>query len=53
LAQSTHVVWFEKQVLQPGPNYFVTNGYATLTLKGASLTESFFDQDGKKSWPKP
>ena len=40
LAQSAHVVWFEKQVLGPGPNYFVTNGYATLALSGGSLTEA-------------
>lgn len=46
-----NVAWFEKKVLGPGSNYFVTNGYATLTLNGASLTEAFFDQNGNKSWP--
>ena len=50
LSQSGHVLWFEKQNLGPGANYFVTNGYATLTLSGASLTESFWNQDGKQSW---
>lgn len=54
LAQSAHVIWFEKEVLKPGgTNYFVTNGYATLTLNGASLTEAFFDQNGNRSWRKP
>ena len=48
-----NVLWFEQEVLGPGENYFVTNGYATLTLNGASLSEAFFNQDGKKSWPKP
>jgi hypothetical protein len=45
-----NVVWFEQQVLGPGSNYFVTNGYATLALKGASLTEAFLNQHGKQSW---
>jgi hypothetical protein len=45
------VLWFEKQDLGPGNNYFITNGYATLTPNGASLTESFYDQNGKESWP--
>jgi len=51
LAQSGKVLWFEKQNLGPGENYFVTNGYAKLTLNGASLTESFWNQNGKQSWP--
>lgn len=46
-----NVVWFEQKVLGPGQNYFVTNGYAMLTLNGPSLTEAFLDQNGKKSWP--
>jgi hypothetical protein len=50
---SSDVLWSESQVLGPGPNYFVTNGYATLTLNGASLTETFWDQNGKKSWSQP
>jgi hypothetical protein len=50
---SPNVLWSEKEVLGPGTNYFVTNGYATLTLNGASLTEAFWNQNGKKSWPKP
>jgi hypothetical protein len=45
------VLWFEREVLGPGKNYFVTNGYATLTLKGASMTETFYDQSGKSQWP--
>ncbi len=53
LSQSGNVLWFEKQDLGPGKNYFVTNGYATLTLNGASLTESFWNQNGKQSWPGP
>lgn len=53
LANSAHKIWFEKQVLPPDPGktYFVTNGYATLTLNGASLTEQFWDQNDKQSWP--
>jgi hypothetical protein len=51
LSQSGKVLWFEKQDLGPGNNYFITNGYATLTPSGASLTESFYDQNGKESWP--
>jgi hypothetical protein len=51
--QAPNVVWFEQQVLKPGPNYFVTNGYATLALKGAALTEAFCNQTGKESWSKP
>ena len=48
-----NVVWFEQQVLGPGPNYFVTNGYATLTLNGTSGTEAFRNQTGQQSWSGP
>ncbi len=41
---SPNVVWAEKEVLGPGTDYFVTNGFATLKLEGSSLTESFFGQ---------
>jgi hypothetical protein len=51
--QAPNVVWFEQEVLQPGPNYFVTNGYATLAVNGASLTEAFCNQNGKQSWSAP
>ena len=50
LSQSRNVLWFEKENLGPGNNYFVTNGYATLTLSGASLKEFFWNQTGKQSW---
>ena len=50
LTQSGNVLWCEKQILGPAANYFVTNGYATLTLNGPSLTECFWNQDGQKSW---
>jgi hypothetical protein len=53
LAQSGHVIWYEKQNMGPGGNYFVTNGYAKLTLNGASLTEAFCNQQGAVSWTKP
>jgi hypothetical protein len=46
-------VWFEKQVTKPGPNYFVTNGYATLALNGTSSTEAFHNQAGQQSWSGP
>jgi hypothetical protein len=53
--QKKSVLWFEKEVLGPGENYFVTNGYATLALSGASMTETFYDQSGKSQrserWP--
>jgi hypothetical protein len=48
--QTPNVLWFEQQVLGPGSDYFVTNGYATLALDGASLTEAFRNQTGKPSW---
>lgn len=50
LSQSSNVLWFEKEDLGPGENYFVSNGYAILTLDAGSLTEAFYDQNGKKSW---
>lgn len=54
---SPNVQWFEKEVLGPGDNYLVTNGYATLALSGASMTETFYDQSGKSrssgTWPLP
>ena len=51
--QAGNVLWFEQEVLGPGTNYFVANGYAVLGLSGASLTESFWNQNGKQSWPVP
>src|SRR5262249_36215553 len=51
--QGPNVVWFEQQVLGPGPNYFVTNGYATLALNGTSATEAFHNQTGQQSWSGP
>ncbi|MGJ4948873.1 hypothetical protein [Bradyrhizobium sp. HKCCYLS20291] len=53
LSQSSNVLWYEGQNLGPGANYFVTNGYATLALNGAALTESFWDQNGQRSWTTP
>jgi hypothetical protein len=54
---SPQVQWSEQEVLGPGHNYFVTNGYATLALSGASMTETFYDQSGKSQssgrWPQP
>ena len=51
--QGPNVVWFEQQVLGPGPNYFVTNGYATLALNGTLGTEAFHNQTGQQSWSGP
>ncbi len=46
-----NVLWFEQTLIpQEGSNYFVTNGYATLTLNGSSLTEAFWNQNGNQSW---
>ncbi|MGJ4931802.1 hypothetical protein ACQR1I_32245 [Bradyrhizobium sp. HKCCYLS2038] len=53
LSQSGNVLWYEGQNLGPGTDYFVTNGYATLTLNGAALTESFWNQNGQQSWTTP
>jgi hypothetical protein len=55
--RTSNVVWFEQEVLGPGSNYFVTNGYATLALTGASMKETFYDQSGSahwsNTWPRP
>lgn len=50
LRDSKQVLWFEQQILGPGSNYFVTNGFATLKVDGASIMESFFGQDGSSHW---
>ena len=51
--QASNVIWFEQQMLKPGPNYFVTNGFATLALNGTSGTEAFHNQTGQQSWSGP
>ncbi|MEZ5333107.1 MAG: hypothetical protein R2991_13905 [Thermoanaerobaculia bacterium] len=43
---SPGVAWAETQVVGPGPNYFVTNGFASLHLDGAKLAEAFYGQSG-------
>jgi hypothetical protein len=48
--QSGNVLWFESQVLGPGSNYFVTNGYVTLAFNGASMNETFYNQSGAARW---
>jgi hypothetical protein len=48
--EKSSVLWFEQELLGPGPNYFVTNGYSTLELDGTSMIETFFDQSGKSQW---
>jgi hypothetical protein len=48
--RTSGVVWFEQKVLGPQKDHFVTNGYATLGLSGASMTETFHDQSGNPSW---
>jgi hypothetical protein len=48
--QANSVLWFEQEVLGPGSNYFVTNGYASLALSGGAMTETFYDQSGKTQW---
>lgn len=44
------VEWHEKTVLGPESNYFVANGFATVALDGSSISETFYRQDGAKSW---
>ncbi len=48
--RKSSVLWFEQEVLGPGSNYFVSNGYAKLALSGTSMTETFYDQSGKSQW---
>lgn len=48
--QNSNVIWLEQEVLGPGSNYFVTNGYSTLVLSGGSMTETFHDQSGSIRW---
>ncbi|MGH1365630.1 MAG: metallophosphoesterase family protein [Calditrichia bacterium] len=50
LQGKSQVLWFEDEVLGPGSNYFVTNGFATLSLNGASITETFYNQSGDAHW---
>jgi hypothetical protein len=44
------VEWYEKEVLPPGTNYFVANGFATVALDNSSISETFYRQDATKSW---
>ena len=44
------VSWYENTVVGPGSNYFVTNGFATLTVDGGSLVERFYGSDASGSW---
>ncbi len=44
------VEWYEQTVLGPGTDYFVANGFATVALDGSSISETFYRQDGAKSW---
>jgi|SRR5947209_8149957 len=44
------VDWYEKKLRGPGSNYFVTNGFATIALENASISETFYRQDGARSW---
>jgi hypothetical protein len=48
--QSSGVEWYEKTVPPPGGEYFVVNGFATLALENSSISETFYRQDGTKSW---
>lgn len=48
--QSANVIWSESEVLGPGSNYFVTNGFATLALSQGTVTETFYDQNGNSQW---
>jgi hypothetical protein len=45
-----NIEWYETTVVGPGSNYLVANGFATVALDGSSIAETFYRQDGAKSW---
>ncbi|PCI80584.1 MAG: hypothetical protein COB20_02840 [SAR86 cluster bacterium] len=49
--ENSTVAWYEKEVLGPGSNYFVTNGYAALSIdENGTLTEKFLTQNNAVHW---
>jgi hypothetical protein len=54
LKTSPRVEWFEKgSAGDPDDLDRVLNGFALLTIEGSRLTEAFYDENGRKSWPLP
>lgn len=45
--QSPDVLWSEGKMFKPP---FLENGYAVVSLKGPTLTETFYNQSGEISW---
>lgn len=50
LEGADQVVWFEKKPNNVKPDFMIMNGYAVLTLNGASIKEEILDQTGAQSW---
>lgn len=44
------ISWFE-QTKSPDVPYEIMNGFTLLTFNGPNLTEQFFEQTGKQTWP--
>lgn len=55
LAQpNPNVVWFEsRNAGDPADNLRVLNGFTYLQLDGATLNETFYDENGGVAWPVP
>jgi hypothetical protein len=48
------VVWFEsRNAGDPADNLRVLNGFTYLQLDGATLNETFYDENGGVAWPVP
>jgi len=49
--QNAHVAWFEtRNAGDPEDPLRVFNGYTVVQLSGASLTETFYDENGNVAW---
>jgi hypothetical protein len=54
LANNPNVTWFESKKDGDDPdNLRVLNGCVFLELKGESVTETFFDENGNRAWTPP
>lgn len=54
LENAANVAWFEKRPANdPDIPERVLNGFAVLRLNGASISETFYDENGGVAWPCP